>query len=92
VGMPWAKTVPVRGALVVGRKAMEKVQDADGARVMQVEGVASGNWRGRLRVMARVSVVRLLTVNRRVLPRVPVGAEPKLTWVGRIWRPASAAV
>ena len=77
---------------MAGRKAMEKLQEADGARVMQVEGVARGNWRGRLRVMARVLVVRFVRVNWRVLPRTPVGVEPKLTCVGRIWRPASSAV
>src|SRR6202453_2019508 len=92
VGVAWAKRVPVMSPLVRGRKVMEKVQEALGARAAQ--GAAFGvsgrtNWRGRESARVRDLAVRLLMVNCCVRPRVLVGVGPNWAWLGRIWRPAS---
>jgi hypothetical protein len=83
VGLACAKRVPVTSPLVSGRKVTLKLQLAFGARPEQ-GGPLSTNWRGIAMLSARDLAVRLLMVNCRVRPRVPVGLGPKLAWAGMI--------
>ena len=58
--------------MVRGRKVTEKLQLALGASAAQ-GGPERTNWRGRAMSRVRDLLVRLLMVNWRVPPRVPVG-------------------
>ena len=91
VGVPVAKSVPVRSPLSSGRNATEKLQLALGARPAQGAPLST-NWRGSAIASVSDFAVRLSMVNCRDTPIEPVACGPYSASSATISSPSSSVV